>query len=311
MRFAAFVLLSAICGTSAEAIESLLRRGSTTEVCACISEDLRLDSYFGGRKVTAGVLEACICESEVSTFVAGNSVCKNGVDMIGKTVIEVVVTKLIKNTSNKQTCTFPEHSTPACTASNKCGFTCGDGYSVVKKNGQSTCACAHPKSVCNGKCASSCPSGRSLPEKRDHLHWGQQTQRTCRPGWAACGIAGGGVRQWECIDIKNDLESCGGCPMDVVASDGKPGLGVDCTIIPGVSDVSCQSGRCAVEKCMPGYAVSRDGRHCVPQEVNSSDSSPHYIHHFDNTPTQKGTLGGKIVAAAAAAFGIEHLPFSD
>ncbi|KAJ3785760.1 hypothetical protein GGU11DRAFT_703197 [Lentinula aff. detonsa] len=306
MRFAILVLLSAVCGASAEAIESLLRRGSTSQVCACISGDLRLDSFYGGRKVTAGTLEeSCICESDVTTFVTSSSACKNGIGMVGRAIIEIIIAEMITSCSNKKTCTFPDHSTPACTSSNKCGFSCGDGYSLVTKNGQSTCTCASPKSVCNGKCSSTCPSARSLPEKRNHLHWGQQTQRVCRPGWVACGIAGGGLRQWECIDIKSDLESCGGCPMDVISSDGSPGHGVDCTTISGVSDVSCVSGHCAVEKCMPGYTLSGNGRHC---DLEENISTTQRIHYPDDT--HKGTLSEKIVAAAAA-FGLEHLSFSE
>ncbi|KAJ4468850.1 hypothetical protein J3R30DRAFT_3554805 [Lentinula aciculospora] len=309
MHFLVLIAISAICGVSAEAIEKLLGRGSTSQVCACISGNLRLDSYFGGRKVTAGVLESCLCESDVSTFIAGNSVCKNGIGMIGEPIVKRVVTAMITSCSNRQTCTFPDHATPACTASNKCGFTCGDGYSAVTKNGHTTCTCAFPKSVCNGKCSTSCPSGRSLPEKRDHLHWGQQTQRVCRSGWVACGIAGGGVRQWECVDVRSDLESCGGCPSDVVSSDGNPGHGVDCTTIPGVSDVSCNSGHCAVDKCMPGYTISRNRRHCDLEEVEEENkSTSHSTHHSDKP--QKSTLSEKIVAAAAS-FGLEHLPFSE
>ncbi|KAJ3729775.1 hypothetical protein C8R42DRAFT_716043 [Lentinula raphanica] len=301
MRFAILILLCVVCSVSAEAIESLLRRGSISQVCACISGDLRLDSYFGGKKVTAGALgESCLCESDVPTFVSGNNVCKNGIDMVGQAIVEFIVVEMIKSCSNKQTCTFPDHATPACSASNKCGFSCGDGYSLVNKNGHSSCTCSSPKSVCNGKCSNSCPSGRSLPEKRNHLHYGQQTQRVCRPGWMACGIAGGTLRQWECIDIQRDLESCGGCPSDVVSADGDFGRGVDCTTIPGVSDVSCVSGRCAVEKCMPGYKVSRSGRHCEPEEDSTATSDD-----------DKSTLRGKIVAAAAAFAGLEHLPFSE
>ena len=42
-------------------------------------------------------------------------------------------------------------------------------------------------------------------------------------------------------------------------------IGQDCTALPGVADVSCLSGDCVVHRCMPGYALSHDGTHCIPQ----------------------------------------------
>ncbi len=54
--------------------------------------------------------------------------------------------------------------------------------------------------------------------------------------------------------------------MDLLTSTTGQGLGVDCTTLPGVADVSCRSGVCAVHKCRPGYKVSRSGQHC--EEVN-------------------------------------------
>ncbi|KAJ3735562.1 hypothetical protein DFJ43DRAFT_1058320 [Lentinula guzmanii] len=299
MRFEILVLLFLVCSVSAETIQNLLRRGSTSQVCACISGDLRLDSFFGGRKVTAGTLgQSCLCQSDVSSFVSSSSACKSGIEMVGLAIIEIIITEMITSCSNKQTCTFPEHSSPACTSSNKCGFTCGDGYSLVNKNGQYSCTCASPNSVCNGKCSSSCPSARSLPEKRNHLHWGQQKQRVCRPGWVACGFPGGALRQWECIETKTDLESCGGCPMDFISFKGNPGDGVDCSNLPGVSDVSCVSGRCSVEKCMPGYKISLSGQSCDLQRDNSTTQHTHYP-----DPTHKGTH-------TASVLGLEHMPLS-
>ncbi|WOO81668.1 Protein priA [Vanrija pseudolonga] len=51
---------------------------------------------------------------------------------------------------------------------------------------------------------------------------------------------------FECIDTLRDLESCGGCP-DVD--------GIDCTALPGASDVSCVLGQCKVHACDRGFTL--------------------------------------------------------
>ncbi|KAL1410706.1 hypothetical protein Q8F55_001648 [Vanrija albida] len=56
----------------------------------------------------------------------------------------------------------------------------------------------------------------------------------------------GNYRGYECVDVLNDLESCGGCP-DVD--------GVDCTTIEGASDVSCVLGKCKVHACDRGLSL--------------------------------------------------------
>ncbi|KZO99491.1 hypothetical protein CALVIDRAFT_561349 [Calocera viscosa TUFC12733] len=63
----------------------------------------------------------------------------------------------------------------------------------------------------------------------------------------------------ECVDVENDLESCGGC-MD---ADPSLGGGVDCTQISGARDVACRRGKCVVTRCAPGYQVAEDRSTCV------------------------------------------------
>ena len=57
----------------------------------------------------------------------------------------------------------------------------------------------------------------------------------------------------------------GGCmtPFDAFSP-----VGVDCTTIPGVADVSCMRGRCVVSRCAPGYAVRSDASGCVSTPGN-------------------------------------------
>ena len=60
--------------------------------------------------------------------------------------------------------------------------------------------------------------------------------------------------------IRRGLFAGGGCatPLDAFSPHG-----VDCTAIPGVTDVSCMAGSCVVNRCAPGFVVSEDSTFCV------------------------------------------------
>ncbi|GAA5885959.1 hypothetical protein JCM16303_003042 [Sporobolomyces ruberrimus] len=60
---------------------------------------------------------------------------------------------------------------------------------------------------------------------------------------------------YECINVQEALDSCGGC-----ASTGE---GKDCTKIRGASGVGCAGSRCLVFSCRPGWRVSMSGESCV------------------------------------------------
>ena len=64
----------------------------------------------------------------------------------------------------------------------------------------------------------------------------------------------GFLRAHECVDVRRDLESCGGCvyddsPFGERSADG----GRDCSAIPFVDAVTCRAGRCLVSEC-PFYS---------------------------------------------------------
>ncbi|KAI0041898.1 hypothetical protein FA95DRAFT_1500810, partial [Auriscalpium vulgare] len=60
---------------------------------------------------------------------------------------------------------------------------------------------------------------------------------------------------FECVDLRGDLESCGGC--------GSLDQAHDCTSIPHARGVACVHAQCAVDSCAPGYKVSSAGNTCV------------------------------------------------
>jgi hypothetical protein len=83
----------------------------------------------------------------------------------------------------------------------------------------------------------------------------------------------GSSGDYECVDIDNDLNSCGGCTST--------GAGKDCTAIPGAFNVACTAGACEgklyslspystsayysllVYTCTQGYQLSADQKSCI------------------------------------------------
>lgn len=64
------------------------------------------------------------------------------------------------------------------------------------------------------------------------------------------------MKTYECVDIYNELEMCGGCvhmdsPNGEVNLDG----GRDCSAIPNVDAVRCQEGICLIGEYLPASLV--------------------------------------------------------
>ncbi|KAK7039412.1 insulin-like growth factor binding protein [Favolaschia claudopus] len=117
-------------------------------------------------------------------------------------------------------------------------------------------SCSSDRILCGGKClvGPSCPSAQPVVPRGSR-------RSECPVGQTACPIPGRSFRSWECIDTRNDLESCGGCAFSSLNQ--AEATGQDCTALPGVADVSCLNSRCAVAKCMPGYEVHGNRTLCV------------------------------------------------
>ncbi|KAI0655596.1 hypothetical protein C8Q70DRAFT_923191 [Cubamyces menziesii] len=109
------------------------------------------------------------------------------------------------------------------------------------------------------------PSG--TPSRRRE----RRQSRECPRGHRSCPLYGslGGVgylRGFECVDVRNNLESCGGCVAldDSLFGERTADGGRDCSAIPNVDSVTCKAGECIIGRCVPGYVVSADGERCVP-----------------------------------------------
>ena len=83
----------------------------------------------------------------------------------------------------------------------------------------------------------------------------------CPSAMKSCPLYGstsgrGFLKGYECIDIQNDLESCGGCalnesPFGQPSADG----GRDCSAIPFADDVRCRRGVCVIGECLAGRCL--------------------------------------------------------
>lgn len=79
-------------------------------------------------------------------------------------------------------------------------------------------------------------------------------EKHCPTGFSACPIPGAAADAYECLDVTNELQSCGGCAT--------LGTGQDCTQIPGARFMGCSAGQCAVYSCKRGWKLM-NGTTCV------------------------------------------------
>ncbi|RPD56149.1 hypothetical protein L226DRAFT_488160 [Lentinus tigrinus ALCF2SS1-7] len=135
------------------------------------------------------------------------------------------------------------------TSASQCGKTPGGGLTSCVQSGN--------------KCPNTGSSPTGIHGRRDIK------RRACPAGHKSCPVYGstsgrGFLKAYECVDVQNDLESCGGCvtndsPFGERTFDG----GRDCSAIPNVNTVTCNAGKCLIESCRDGYSLSADGLSCI------------------------------------------------
>ncbi|GAA5848610.1 hypothetical protein JCM8547_004573 [Rhodosporidiobolus lusitaniae] len=130
-----------------------------------------------------------------------------------------------------------------------CAFDDGGYYCGAKS---ATCIdynCAHGlicKRTRKGKkCVSPTPQPSGKVTKRDDLSSSERRSFLCPGDQVACPLTGTGTLGYECIDLNNNIEQCGGC-----AAFG----GTDCSSIEGADAVLCHNGSCKVLACGAGYS---------------------------------------------------------
>ncbi|GAA5853434.1 hypothetical protein JCM5353_006967 [Sporobolomyces roseus] len=111
-----------------------------------------------------------------------------------------------------------------------------------------------PKSLCPSANEVACPIvGSSSYDQAVAQHFTSATE------FSGVFAGEGG---YECLDVTQALDSCGGC-----ASTGE---GQDCTKIRGAMSMGCESSKCVVYSCEAGWKPSLAGDKCVRVRSHSS-----------------------------------------
>jgi hypothetical protein len=77
---------------------------------------------------------------------------------------------------------------------------------------------------------------------------------------------------WECVDVKTDIESCGGC-SSLDSTEVYDSGAQDCTAIANTNEVACHVGRCKIISCRRGYLLSSNGTECLSKQDALLESS--------------------------------------
>ncbi|GHJ88016.1 hypothetical protein NliqN6_4418 [Naganishia liquefaciens] len=145
---------------------------------------------------------------------------------------------------------------------------CGSGEGGVKRCGSGGAPCVpldggatgHAPDLCiSGLCSEySCTDALVTPGFRKRGGLVGQARiptRLCPGNLYPCPVYPKG---YECIDIQNSLESCGGCV-------GRNLPGIDCSADVNAAEIACIRGRCVIAKCSPGYVVAVENNTCVEE----------------------------------------------
>jgi len=202
------------------------------DVCAAVDADLKV---LG---LVIAHIDVCLCIGALPAFIQANANVKSAVSIFGSTLVSEALKALINLNPKHTSCTYPDNSTPACSAN--CGWSCKPPY--VKSGNKCVLPPSYRKRALTETDAAVCP-------------WGLQK----------CGVSSSASSRvgFECLDTQQNLESCGGCTVPFGLSSSTKPDGVDCTSIDGVSDVGCVAGACVVHKCRAGWLLSEDGEGCV------------------------------------------------
>ncbi|WVF67373.1 hypothetical protein IAT40_002128 [Kwoniella sp. CBS 6097] len=105
------------------------------------------------------------------------------------------------------------------------------------------------------------PSGFVKRQQRDQKRLEELERfenRFCPAGLKACKVPGDDFA-FECLNVDDELESCGGCLHGEYGSDlVESASGIDCSIVPGITigGVTCSVGSCQAFACEEGYELS-------------------------------------------------------
>ncbi|KAL7423679.1 hypothetical protein Q5752_001261 [Cryptotrichosporon argae] len=172
--------------------------------------------------------------------------------------------------SYQTSCVYPANSVPISCST--CGYTCADGFQT-----------------CGSQCIANTATCASGAAKRKLDDFTLDPNLRCPAGLTACLAPDTGAwngNNFECIDTRVDIESCGACAYPLP---NRP-EGDDCTAIPHAAEVSCASSRCVVHNCDDGFVSN--GTACNgPGSAASTVSTP-FIAATDQVPMHKRNAAG-------------------
>ncbi|WVW85828.1 hypothetical protein I302_107866 [Kwoniella bestiolae CBS 10118] len=163
-----------------------------------------------------------------------------------------------------QTCRNYPYMAIYPTSNNVYLYACVNGYALTGATG----TCGYQINRIYSHPADATASGyakRSLAERRRLAEQENMVAYWCPKGFTACQLENDAA-SYECIDTKNDLESCGGCLYGAYNPPGHPNttapVGQDCSSLRGVAlgHSSCVEGTCEFD-CKAGWELEGDG--CV------------------------------------------------
>ncbi|GAA5885962.1 hypothetical protein JCM16303_003043 [Sporobolomyces ruberrimus] len=215
-----------------------------------------------GQKCSVEGAAATTCKSGSCIATA----CKSGYTLQNGACTSVDLSSDVNNCGQLgNACQFlPAGATGIC-STGKCQLTgCPVGYALISgvcaKSTASQRARAKkskivtPKSLCPSANEVACPIvGSSSYQQAVAQHFTSATE------FSGVFAGEGG---YECLDVTQALDSCGGC-----ASTGE---GQDCTKIRGAVSMGCESSKCVVYSCESGWKPALSGDKCVRVRSHSS-----------------------------------------
>ncbi|KAI0266387.1 hypothetical protein BC834DRAFT_126187 [Gloeopeniophorella convolvens] len=273
-----FVGLAAISQTAASQGRTLRQHAeprALLDICISLDADVFANVDPLGIPASAFVgLDLCLCLSALPLAITTSLDLQTIAKVYGEDLLSSVLEALINTAPNRHHCQYPPHSHSICEHGNPCGFGCEPPYIPYGTQ----CICPPPYSLCNGICGlfpHGCGSSVPYRNRRSEVHLQERTHgprthgdalATCANGEQVCGTSAGSSG-FECIDTARALESCGGCviPNPFLLRSHQGQEGTDCSALPGVSDVSCNAGRCLIRRCKRGFEVTNTSDGCVPE----------------------------------------------
>ncbi|KAF5380020.1 hypothetical protein D9615_006292 [Tricholomella constricta] len=144
-----------------------------------------------------------------------------------------------------------------------------------------------PSSSCNQASPSSCPASQPFPSSVARR--AIRPPRCLKPGQKACALYSAAVgrsrsvlKGFECVSVDSDLWSCGGCVDRSLAGKQSQAGGRDCSAIPDVDTVECESGKCVIRSSQLNFTEPRVSERFNAQDAEivfqSADDVKFYIH---------------------------------